>query len=84
MRRYTSLQTILSLVAAGLGVTILPTSVSLIQLEGVMMKRLPSGLPLSEIGFATRLTDRTPALEAFATVVTQAFKPYRMRLNKSA
>jgi len=49
-----------------------------------MMKRLPSGLPQSEIGFATRLTDRTPALEAFATVVTQAFKPYRMRLNKSA
>ena len=58
------MQTILSLVAAGLGVTILPASVSAIQLEGVLMKRLPGGLPQSEIGFAAPTKDRTPVLYA--------------------
>ena len=78
------MQTILSLVAAGIGVAILPASVSSIQLEGVLMKRLPGGLPQSEIGFAAPTKDRTSVLEAFAAAVGQTFKPYRTRLNKSS
>jgi DNA-binding transcriptional LysR family regulator len=83
LQEASEMQTILSLVATGFGVTILPTSVSLIRLKGLIIKRLPGGLPQSETGFVTTLTARTPVLEAFATAVTQTFKPYRTRLAHS-
>jgi DNA-binding transcriptional LysR family regulator len=80
LQEASEMQTILSLVAIGCGVTILPTSVSLIRLKGLIIKRLPGGLPQSETGFVTKVAARTPVLEAFATAVTQTFKPYRTRL----
>ncbi|MGI9075518.1 MAG: LysR substrate-binding domain-containing protein [Bryobacteraceae bacterium] len=57
--------TIVSLVAAGLGIAILPQSVSLFGISGVVTRNLPPGLPPSDIGIAVRKNERSPVVRLF-------------------
>lgn len=60
--------TIIALVAAGLGVAVLPRSVELHRIPGVVSRGLPGGLPFSEIGIAVRKDETSPAVKLFHEV----------------
>lgn len=63
----------LSLVAAGLGVTIVPASMARLDLEGVATLRLTQAGQLhAPLLLATRKADRSPLLERFRAMVTAA------------
>jgi DNA-binding transcriptional LysR family regulator len=65
------LQTILSLVAAGMGVTLVPESVTQMGSRGVVFKRLPDPPPTVEIAVAWRRYDASEVLQAFLDVVRE-------------
>ena len=68
--------TLISLVAAGLGVAIAPTSVQYFhQHPGVAVRSLPKGLPQSEIALAVRKEDTSPMAKLF---VDLAFATQKM------
>ena len=65
------LQTILNLVAAGMGITVVPESVMQMGGRGVVFKRLPEPAPTMEIAVAWRRDDPSQVLQAFLEVVRE-------------
>jgi DNA-binding transcriptional LysR family regulator len=65
------LQTILNLVAAGMGITVVPESVMQMGGRGVVFKRLPEPAPTMEIAVAWRRDDPSQVLHAFLEVVRE-------------
>ena len=59
------MQTIVGLVSAGMGVALVPQSVSNLQRPGVEYKTLRGKIPLIETGVAWRRDNRSPVLHAF-------------------
>jgi DNA-binding transcriptional LysR family regulator len=57
--------TAIALVAAGVGIAILPRSVVLAQSRNVLMKPLPASAGLSEIAIAVRRLDDSSLVESF-------------------
>jgi DNA-binding transcriptional LysR family regulator len=65
------LQTILNLVAAGMGVSLVPESVMQMGGRGVVFKRMPEPAPIVEIAVAWRRDDSSEVLHAFLGVVRE-------------
>jgi len=65
------MQTIVSLVAAGMGVTLVPESLRHLRRTGVEYRPLRDRTPPVEIGLAWRAADDSPALRAFVAVATE-------------
>ena len=59
------MQTIVSLVAAGMGVALVPASLLLLKRTGVVYRPLQERSPLMEIGLVWRANDDSPAVTAF-------------------
>ena len=59
------MQTIIGLVSAGMGIALVPQSVSNLQRPGVVYHPLPAGAPLVEIGVAWRKDNPSAVLQAF-------------------
>jgi DNA-binding transcriptional LysR family regulator len=68
--------TAIALVAAGVGVAILPKSVVLAQSKNIVMKKLPALVERSEIAIATRADDPSPLVRAFVTLAGLIDKTY--------
>jgi len=66
--------TAIALVAAGVGVAILPRSIVLAQRANIAVKPLPATLGLSEIAIATRKDHDTPLLRSFLKIAAKASK----------
>jgi DNA-binding transcriptional LysR family regulator len=66
--------TIVSLVAAGMGVALVPTSIRHMQRTGVVYRPLVQASPLMEVGLAWRSGEIEPAVAAFVDHVVAAFK----------
>jgi DNA-binding transcriptional LysR family regulator len=60
--------TAVALVAAGVGIAILPQSVVLAQSRNVLVKPLPSSAGFSEIAIAVRRLDNSSLIESFVQV----------------
>ena len=67
------MQTIVSLVNAGLGVALVPQSVEKLSNEGVLYKRI-RGSPMVQMALAWRRGDQSPVLRSFVGVVRAATK----------
>jgi len=65
------MQTIVSLVAAGIGVALVPASLRNLQRVGVVYKDIQGAAPLAEIAMLWRKDDASPALLAFLNVVRE-------------
>ena len=65
------LQTIINLVAAGMGVTLVPESVQILAGRGVVFKKLPDPPPMVEIAVAWRRDTHSEILSAFLNVVRE-------------
>src|SRR5579871_279007 len=63
------MQTAISLVAAGLGVTLVPACVQRLRREGVAYRMLDAPAPITELSAVYRRDDDTPALQAFLQVL---------------
>lgn len=59
------MQTIVSLVAGGMGVALVPASLALLGREGVVYRRLAERSPEVEVGLAWRSADDSPLTRAF-------------------
>lgn len=59
------MQTIVGLVSAGMGIALVPQSVSNLKRPGVEYKPLLDRAPITEIGLACRRDNRSPVLRAF-------------------
>ena len=59
------MQTIVSLVAGGMGVSLVPASLEHLKREGVVYRRLAERSPSVEIGLAWRASDDSPLTRAF-------------------
>jgi DNA-binding transcriptional LysR family regulator len=68
--------TIIGLVAAGTGVSLVPTSVSRLALDGVIYRPV-SGAPLSELDAVTRAGDDSALVQAFVAEAMAAKPPDR-------
>jgi len=69
------MQTIVSLVAAELGVAIVPASLRHLQRTGVVYKTLQEPTPTAEIAMIWRCDQRSPTLQRFVAVVREACRP---------
>ena len=65
--------TIVSLVAAGMGVALVPASLGRMRRTGVVYRPLTGAAPRVEIGLAWRAADRSPALAAFVAHARDLF-----------
>jgi DNA-binding transcriptional LysR family regulator len=63
------MQTAISLVAAGLGVALLPASVQHLHRDGVVYRPLPDDAPRTELAVISRKEDASPVLENFLAIV---------------
>jgi DNA-binding transcriptional LysR family regulator len=70
------MQTIVSLVAAGMGVALVPASLQHLRRTGVVYKPLAEKSPAVEVGLAWRRDNESPAAAAF---IALARKRYRLR-----
>lgn len=68
------MQTIVSLVSADLGVSIIPESLKNLQRTGVVYRQLKDASPLIEIHLAWRRQDALPALRLFVEMATSTAK----------
>ena len=66
--------TIVSLVAAGMGVALVPASLRHMRRTGVVYRRLAETSPLMEVGLAWREGDEEPAVAAFVRHARAAFR----------
>jgi DNA-binding transcriptional LysR family regulator len=66
------MQTIVSLVSAGLGIALIPESLRHLGRTGVVYRRLRERSPLTEIALAWRARDARPALQRFVDAVRAA------------
>jgi DNA-binding transcriptional LysR family regulator len=69
------MQTIVSLVSAGLGVALIPASLRHLGRTGVVYRRLREVSPLTEIALAWRARDARPTLQRFLAAVRQIIAP---------
>ena len=65
------MQTAISLVAAGLGIALLPASVHHLHRDGVVYRPLPDSAPRTELAVVTRKEDAPPALHNFLGIVRE-------------
>jgi DNA-binding transcriptional LysR family regulator len=66
--------TLVSLVAAGLGIAVAPSSIQLLHhVPGVVVRKLPRKLPLSEIALAVRKHDTSPTIRLFVELVRSTY-----------
>ena len=65
------MQTVIALVRAGVGISLVPESVRALAREGVVYRELPPGGPTVELAMAWRSGDRSPVLEAFKEVARE-------------
>ncbi len=65
------MQTIVSLVAAGMGVALVPESLRHLRRTGVEYRALRDSTPPVEIGLAWRAADESPAVGAFVALATE-------------
>lgn len=65
------LQTIINLVAAGMGITLVPESVRNLAGRGVVFKKLPEPTPMMEVAVAWRRDAHAEILTAFLNVVRE-------------
>ncbi len=65
------LQTIINLVAGGMGITLVPESVATLAGRGVVFKPLPAPTPMMEVAVAWRRDERSEVLAAFLKVVRE-------------
>ena len=63
------MQTIVGLVAAGMGIALVPQSVSNLKRPGVEYRALTEASPLVEIGLAWRRDNTSPVLQAFLDLI---------------
>jgi DNA-binding transcriptional LysR family regulator len=68
------MQTIVSLVAAGMGVALVPASLTLMRRTGVVYRTLTEHSPLVEIGLAWRARDDSPAVGALVAAALNGAK----------
>lgn len=68
------MQTAISLVAAGLGIALLPASVQHLRRDGVVYCSLPDSAPRTELAVVTRREDASPALQNFLAIVREQVK----------
>jgi len=66
--------TIVSLVAAGMGVSLVPASLRQMRRAGVVYRPLDEASPLMEVGLAWRSREMEPAVAAFIDHVIAAFR----------
>lgn len=69
------LQTALGLVAANVGVSLVPESVEGVRVKGVVYRRLPEPIATSPIIMSRRLLEQGPTIEAFCAVARTMFAP---------
>jgi DNA-binding transcriptional LysR family regulator len=60
--------TVVSMVAACLGIALVPASVRLHRVPGVVARKLSGKLPLSEIALATNKNDASPTTRLFVNL----------------
>ena len=65
------MQTAISLVAAGLGIALLPASVQHLHRDGVVYRPLLDSAPRTELAVVTRKEDAAPALQNFLVIVRE-------------
>ncbi len=65
------MQTAISLVAAGLGIALLPASVQHLHRDGVVYRPLPDDAPRTELAVITRKEDASPTLHNFLGIVRE-------------
>jgi DNA-binding transcriptional LysR family regulator len=65
------MQTAISLVAAGLGIALLPASVQHLHRDGVVYRPLPEPAPRTELAIVSRKEDASPALQNFLGIVRE-------------
>jgi len=65
------MQTIISLVAAGIGIALVPETLQNLSRTGVVYKPLSGAVPKVELGVAWRRDDRSPLLQKFLEVVRE-------------
>lgn len=68
------MQTIVGLVSAGMGIALVPQSVSNLKRPGVDYRSLAEAAPLIETGLAWRRDNRSPALQTFLTLLRKKNK----------
>ncbi|MGH9837458.1 MAG: LysR family transcriptional regulator [Blastocatellia bacterium] len=73
----TQMQTILSLVAAGIGIALIPATVQSLRGEGVIYKPLREQTPATGIAIVWRKDDSATVLENFLTIVREVTQPER-------
>ncbi len=64
----------LGLVAAGLGITLVPESMQIMRMDGVVYRRLKGAQPKAFLGLASRRGDPSPAVQQFLALVKRAAK----------
>jgi DNA-binding transcriptional LysR family regulator len=69
------MQTIVSLVAGGMGVSLVPASLEHLRRDGVVYRRLAERSPSVEIGLAWRASDDSPLTRAFVAEARAAGPP---------
>ncbi|OMG75419.1 LysR family transcriptional regulator [Burkholderia ubonensis] len=69
------LQTALGLVAAEVGVSLVPESVEGVRVKGVVYRRLPEPVATSPIIMSRRLHDESPATAAFCAIAREMIAP---------
>ncbi len=62
------MQTVIGLVAAGTGISLVPESVSALMREGVTYRPLSDGAPAVRLEMAWRRADESPLIAAFTTM----------------
>ena len=76
--------TIIALVAAGLGVTVMPDSVRRLNIAGVVYRPIVEAMPKAELCVAWRADDTTPALLALIDVVQGLSSVTQQRAQQAA
>ena len=71
------MQTIVSLVAAGMGVALVPASLERMRRTGVVYRRLAEAAPQVEIGIVWRGGEHSPAVRAFVSLACERHSPRR-------
>jgi DNA-binding transcriptional LysR family regulator len=65
------MQTVIALVRAGVGISLVPGSVRALAREGVVYRELPADGPTVELAMAWRAEDRSPVLAAFKQAIRE-------------
>jgi DNA-binding transcriptional LysR family regulator len=73
------MQTIVSLVAARMGVALVPASLRNMRRAGVVYRPLAERSPAVEIGLAWRAADRAPAVQAFVAAAQSIARPTKRK-----